>query len=81
MVACAARAGLQVVSVHTTGRLHLLFDASVAIRRGRRFRLDDPAIRASVADRVFRVTETLLVRARPDAGEEIVMRCTKRTAA
>ncbi len=80
LVACAARAGLQVVSVRTTGRLHLLFDASVAIRRGRRFRLDDPAIRASVADRVFRLTETLLVRVGPDVGEEIVMRCTKRTS-
>ncbi len=81
LVACAERVGLPVRRVRSTGRLHLLFDASLAIRRNGRFRVDDPALRASVADRVFRVTETLLVRARPDAGEEIVMLCTKRATA
>ena len=77
LVACAERARLQVVDVRTTGRLHLFFDASVSIRKTGRYRFDDPMIQASVFDRLFRVTENLLVRVHPYAGEEIVMRCTK----
>src|SRR2546425_1262531 len=77
LVACAERARLQVVDVRTTGRLHLFFDASVSIRKTGRYRFDDPMIQASVFDRLFRVTENLLVRVDPYAGEEIVMRCTK----
>ncbi len=80
LMMCAERAGLQVVRVLTTGRLHLIFDASVSIRRRGRFRFDDPAVRASVPERFFRVFENLLVRVRPNAGEEIVMLCTKRNA-
>ena len=77
LVACAERAGLRAVHLRTTGRLHLIFDASVSIRRTGRYGFDDPAIRASLSDRLFRVAENLLVPLRPHAGEEIVMRCTK----
>src|SRR2546430_17329107 len=77
LVACAERARLQVVDVRTTGRLHLFFDASVSIHNTGRYRFDDPMIQASVFDRLFRVTENLLVRVHPYAGEEIVMRGTK----
>src|SRR5881397_171917 len=76
LVACAERAGLQVVDVRTTGRLHLFFDASVSIHKTGQYRFDDPTIHASVFDRLFRVTENLLVHVHPYAGEEIVMRCT-----
>src|SRR3989441_634128 len=76
LVACAKRAGLQVVDVRTTGRLHLFFDASVSIHKTGQYRFDDPTIHASVFDRLFRVTENLLVHVHPYAGEEIVMRCT-----
>src|SRR5256886_16585922 len=64
LVACAERARLQVVDVRTTGRLHLFFDASVSIHKTGRYRFDDPMIQASVFDRLFRVTENLLVRDR-----------------
>ena len=49
----------------------------MSIRKTGRYRFDDPMIQASVFDRLFRVTENLLVRVHPYAGEEIVMRCTK----
>jgi len=77
LVACAERARLQVVDVRTTGRLHLFFDASVSIRKTGRCGFDDPTVRASFFDRLFRVTENLLVHVHPHAGEEVVMRCTK----
>jgi 2-polyprenyl-3-methyl-5-hydroxy-6-metoxy-1,4-benzoquinol methylase len=77
LAACAERAHLQVVDLRTTGRLHLIFDASVSIRKTGRYGFDDPTIQASLFDQLFRATENLLVRVRRSAGEEIVMRSTK----
>lgn len=77
LTSCANRAGLRAVTVRTTSRLHLIFDASVSIRRSGQFPFNDPVIQASVADRLFRVIESFLVRVHPDAGEEIMMVCTK----
>lgn len=81
LVACANRAGLSVVRWTTTGRGHLVFDASRSIRRTGRFNLADPAIRASNRDRGFRLSEQAVLRVRPDIGEEILLFCTKRTNA
>ena len=77
LIRCAERAGLQVRRMRTTGRLHLIFDASRGIRKTGRYAFDDPAIQASVLERIFRVVENLLVRVGPNLGEELVMDCTK----
>lgn len=77
LVACAARAGLSTVGVRTTGRGHLVYDASRSIRRRGRFRLDDPSFRATTGDRWFRLVEQGLLRIRRGIGEEILMFCEK----
>lgn len=78
--ACVTRAGLEVARWRTTGRGHLVYDASRSIQRSGRFRLGDPSIRATTRDRMFRVMGQAAVRVRPDVGDEILMFCTKREA-
>ncbi len=77
LVACAARAGLSTVRVQTTGRGHLVYDASRSVFRTGRFRLDDPSFRATTGDRWFRLVEQGLLRIGPGRGEEILMFCEK----
>ena len=81
LVACAERAGLHVTQKRTSGRIHLVFDASVGIRKTGRYAFDDPSVQASLPERLFRITENLLVRVAPDLGEELVMVGTKLTPA
>ena len=77
LAACAEKAGLRVTSSRTTGGGHLVYDGSVAIRETGRFRLGDIAMKATARDRWFRAFESVLVRVRPDGGEEILLSCTK----
>lgn len=77
LIACAQRAGLRVASSVTTGRGHLVYDGSVAIRATGRYRFGDPSTVASMRDRAFRAFESFLTRVRPDAGEETILTCTR----
>jgi 2-polyprenyl-3-methyl-5-hydroxy-6-metoxy-1,4-benzoquinol methylase len=77
LVACAARTGLEVVRWHTTGRGHLVFDASRSIGKSGRFDLRDPSRRATSGDRLFRVFERTTSLVRKDLGEELYLFCTK----
>lgn len=77
LMSCADRARLRVSDIVTTGRGHLVYDGSVAVRATGRFRVGDLTTVATLRDRVFRMFESLLVRIRPDAGEEIILTCTR----
>lgn len=80
LIACAERAGLEVKCLRTSGRLHLIFDASVRIRKTGRYGFGDPTVQASISDRLFRIAETFLVRSGARRGEELIMICTKRSS-
>lgn len=77
LVARTESAGLGVVGWRTTGRGHLVYDASRSIERTGRLDLRDPSRRASRGDRSFRLFEEVLLRAKPDWGEEILLFGTK----
>jgi len=74
---CVERAGLHVSKSISTGRGHLVYDGSVSVRATGRFRVGDLTTKATTRDRLFRLFENMLVRVDRDAGEEIVLSCTK----
>jgi 2-polyprenyl-3-methyl-5-hydroxy-6-metoxy-1,4-benzoquinol methylase len=70
-------AGLEILRWRTTGRGHLVYDASRSIERTGRFDLRDPSRQASRGDQSFRLFEEVLLLAKPDWGEEILLFATK----
>lgn len=77
LIACVERARLRISDFETTGRGHLVYDGSVSVRESGRFRVGDLTTVATGRDRAFRMFESLLVRVRRDAGEEIILTCTR----
>jgi SAM-dependent methyltransferase len=77
LAARTVAAGLATLRWRTTGRGHLVYDASRSIERTGRFDLRDPSRRASRGDQSFRLFEEVLLLARRDWGEEILLFATK----
>jgi hypothetical protein len=77
LIARTAAAGLEIRRWRTTGRGHLVYDASRSIERTGRFDLRDPSRQASRGDQSFRVFEEVLLVAQRDWGEEILLFATK----
>jgi len=77
LAARTAAAGLATLRWRTTGRGHLVYDASRSIERTGRFDLRDSSRQASRGDQAFRLFEEVLLMAKPDWGEEILFFATK----
>ena len=77
LIAQTRSAGLEILRWRTTGRGHLVYDASRSIERTGRFDLRDPSRQASRGDQLFRLYEEVSIRAKRDWGEEIYLFSTK----
>jgi SAM-dependent methyltransferase len=77
LAAQSEAAGFDILQWRTTGRGHLVYDASRSIERTGRFDLRDPSRHASRGDQAFRLFEEIVLPAKRDWGEEILLFATK----